>query len=101
MVGLKGVLAEQAVGLRLVNKVLLQPALAAGASCEEDEPLLQDLQSFYQKAEAMLSAAQVRPAQPPDSITTKTSPLVQLHCMCLAYVPDCWSRAKHTKPMCM
>ena len=59
MVGLKGVISGQAGGLQLVSKVLLQPALAAGASCQEEEQLLQDLQSFYQKAEATMSATQV------------------------------------------
>lgn len=59
MAGLGRVLAEQAGGLRLVSKVLLQPALASSGRSEEDEQLLQDLQTFHQKAEATLSAAQV------------------------------------------
>lgn len=59
MAGLSKVLAEQTGGLRLVNKVLLQPALAAGGTPAGDEGLLQDLQAFHQKAAASLSAAQV------------------------------------------
>ena len=59
MAGLGRVLAEQAGGLRLVSKVLLQPALGSSGRSEEDEQLLQDLQTFHQKAEATLSAAQV------------------------------------------